>query len=151
MKWSGNFPFLFINRLKMTWDRQAYLWRDLDLRFVSFYKSNYIAEKICWMTTKPCSAKSAIMIISIQFTYIYVWYPTPFTIWWNYHSYLSPSVTYRPIMWSVGWRNGDVKGLYYISIFDNYAALWKCPMLILHLFDQKYRKNCSLILWNITI
>ncbi len=63
MKWSGHFPFLFINRLKMTWDRQAYLWSDLDLRFVSFYKSNYIAEKMdakrlqkhC---TKPCSAKS---------------------------------------------------------------------------------------------
>ncbi len=44
-KWSGHFPYLFINRLKITWDRQA-LWSDLDLRFVSFYKSNYIAEKM---------------------------------------------------------------------------------------------------------
>ncbi len=44
--WSGHFPFLFINREKMTWDRWAYLWSDLDLRFVSCYKSNYIAEKM---------------------------------------------------------------------------------------------------------
>ncbi len=27
-------------------DRRAYLWRDLDLRFVSFYESKYIAEKM---------------------------------------------------------------------------------------------------------
>ncbi len=27
-------------------DTRAYLWSDLDLRFVSFYKSNYIAEKM---------------------------------------------------------------------------------------------------------
>ncbi len=46
VKWSGHFPFLFINRLKITWDRRACLWNDLDLRFVSFYKSNYIAEKM---------------------------------------------------------------------------------------------------------
>ncbi len=46
VKWSSHFPFLFINRLKMTWERRAYLWSDLDLRFVSFYKSNYIAEKM---------------------------------------------------------------------------------------------------------
>ncbi len=46
VKKCGNFPFLFRNRLKMTWDRQAYLWSNLDLRFVSFYKSNYIAEKM---------------------------------------------------------------------------------------------------------
>ncbi len=46
VKWCGHFPFLFRNRLKMTWDRQAYLWSNLDLRFVSFYKSNYIAEKM---------------------------------------------------------------------------------------------------------
>ncbi len=44
VKWSSNFPFLFINRLEIAWDRWAYLWSDLDLRFVSFYKSNYIAE-----------------------------------------------------------------------------------------------------------
>ncbi len=44
--WGGHFPYLFINRLKMTWDRQAYLWSDLDLRFVSFYKSTYIAGNI---------------------------------------------------------------------------------------------------------
>ncbi len=63
VKWSGYFQFLFINRLKITWDRRAYLWSDLDLGFVSFYKSNYIAEKIDaeWLQkhlTKPCSAKS---------------------------------------------------------------------------------------------
>ncbi len=46
VKWSGYFPFLFINRLKITWDRQAYLWSDLDLLFVSLYKSNYIAGKM---------------------------------------------------------------------------------------------------------
>ncbi len=46
VKWSSYFPFLFINRLKMTWDWRAYLWSDLDLRFVSFYKSNYIAGKM---------------------------------------------------------------------------------------------------------
>ncbi len=44
---------------------RAYLWSDLDLRFVSFYKSNYIAEKMDaeWLQkhgTKPCSAKSRI-------------------------------------------------------------------------------------------
>ncbi len=44
VKWSGHFPYL--NRLKITWDRQAYSWSDLNLWFVSFYKSNYIAEKI---------------------------------------------------------------------------------------------------------
>ncbi len=32
--------------------------------------------------------------------------------------------TNRPIMClSVGWRNGDMKGFYYITIIDNYAAL----------------------------
>ncbi len=46
VKWSSYFSFLFINRLKMTWERRAYLWSDLDLRFVSFYKSNCIAEKM---------------------------------------------------------------------------------------------------------
>ncbi len=50
-------------------------------------------------------------------------YDAPFSILWNYHYYLSPSATYRPIMWSVGSRNGDVKGLYHVNIFDNYAAL----------------------------
>ncbi len=25
---------------------QTYLWSDMDLQFVSFYKSNYIAEKM---------------------------------------------------------------------------------------------------------
>ncbi len=50
----------------------------------------------------------------------------------------------------VGWRNGDVKGLHYIIIFDN-AALRKC----LNMFTKpafiwsKTEKNCSLILWNI--
>ncbi len=44
VKWSSHFPFLFINPLKITWERRAYLWSDLDLRFVSFYKSNYIAK-----------------------------------------------------------------------------------------------------------
>ncbi len=33
---------VLINRLKISWDRKTYLWSDLDLRFVSFYKSNYI-------------------------------------------------------------------------------------------------------------
>ncbi len=46
VRWSSHFPLLFINRWKITWDRQAYLWSDLDLRFVSFYKSNDIAEKM---------------------------------------------------------------------------------------------------------
>ncbi len=46
VKWSGHFLFLFINLLKIAWDSRAYLWSDLDLRFVSFYKSNYIAEKM---------------------------------------------------------------------------------------------------------
>ncbi len=54
VKWRGHFPF-FINRLKMTWDRRAYLWRDLDLQFVSFYKSNYIAEKIDAQCLKLCT------------------------------------------------------------------------------------------------
>ncbi len=43
---SRHFPFLFINRLKMTWERRAYLWSDTDLLFVSFYKSNYVAEEM---------------------------------------------------------------------------------------------------------
>ncbi len=53
-------------------DRQAYLWSDLDLRFVSFYKSNYIAE-MEWMLNdyKSTQNLAAIMVISIQFTYIY--------------------------------------------------------------------------------
>ncbi len=38
MTWSSHFPFLFIHRLKMKWERRAYLWSDLDLRIVSFYK-----------------------------------------------------------------------------------------------------------------
>ncbi len=63
VKCSGHFQFLFINRLKSALDRRVYLWSDLDLRFVSFYKSNDIAEKIDvkWLQehcTKPCSAKS---------------------------------------------------------------------------------------------
>ncbi len=74
VKWSSHFPFLFINRLKITWDRQAYLWSDLDLRFVLFYKSNYIAEKMDakWLQkhgTKPCSSKSR----NNSNQYIYVW------------------------------------------------------------------------------
>ncbi len=59
----------------ITWQRHAYLWSDMDLRFVLFYKSNYIAEKMdakrlqkhC---TKPRSAKSRNN--GNQFTYIYL-------------------------------------------------------------------------------
>ncbi len=43
---SCHFTFSFINQLKIKWDRQAYFWSNLDLRFVSFYKSNYITEKL---------------------------------------------------------------------------------------------------------
>ncbi len=46
VKWSSHFQFLFINRLKTTWERRAYLWIDLDLRSVSFYKSNYITKEM---------------------------------------------------------------------------------------------------------
>ncbi len=31
VKWSSQFPFLFINWLKIACDRRAYLWSDLDL------------------------------------------------------------------------------------------------------------------------
>ncbi len=62
VKWSGHFPYLLIDWLKLKLDRQANFWSDLDLRFVSFYKSNYIAEKMDakWLKhcPKPCSAKS---------------------------------------------------------------------------------------------
>ncbi len=37
---------VLINRLKISWDRKAYLWSNLDLRFVLFYKSNYITGKM---------------------------------------------------------------------------------------------------------
>ncbi len=65
VKWSGHFPYLLIDWLKLKLDRQAYLWSDLELRFVSFYKSNYIAEKMDakWLQKhcpKPSSAKSRI-------------------------------------------------------------------------------------------
>ncbi len=65
VKWSGHFPYLLIDWLKLKLDRQAYLWSDLELRFVSFYKSNDIAEKMDakWLQKhcpKPCSAKSRI-------------------------------------------------------------------------------------------
>ncbi len=63
-----------------------------------------------------------------------------------FHETFSPSATYRPIMWSVGGRNGDVKGTYHVTIFYNYAALWMCLMLIKPaLFYQKYRKNCNIV------
>ncbi len=43
-------------------DRQGYLWSDLDLRFVSLYKSNYIEKMDAkWLQkhgAKLCSAKS---------------------------------------------------------------------------------------------
>ncbi len=61
VKWSGYFPFLIINGgLKLTWDRQVYLWSDLYRRFVSFYKSNYNAGNMYakWLQkhcTKQCS------------------------------------------------------------------------------------------------
>ncbi len=48
-------------------------------------------------------------------------------------------------MWSVGWRSGDVKGLYHVSIFDNYAALWKCLMLIKPAFLIKNTENCNIV------
>ncbi len=58
LKWIGHFPFLFINRLKITWERRAYLWSDLGLRFVSFYTSNYIPENNgCLMTIKALQKK----------------------------------------------------------------------------------------------
>ncbi len=44
MKWS--FSVLIHKSVENYMDRQAYLWSDLDLRLVSFYKSNYIAEKM---------------------------------------------------------------------------------------------------------
>ncbi len=89
--------------------------------FVSFYKSNYNAGNMYakWLQkhcTKQCS-------ISRLFNS----HPTQFTIWsWIYHSYLSPSATYRPVMWSVGWQNSDVKGLYYIPfliIMQHYESV----------------------------
>ncbi len=41
-------------------DRQANLWSNLDLRFVSFYKPNYISEKMYakWNEKALHSAKS---------------------------------------------------------------------------------------------
>ncbi len=71
---------------------------------------------------------------------------TPFTIWGNYHSYLSPSATY---VYYVK-QKGDVKGLYYIQFFIimQYYESVLCSSS-LHLFDQKYWENGSLILWNI--
>ncbi len=68
-----------------------------------------------------------------------------YTVSWNSYSSWSPSATYRPVMWSVGCRNGDMKGLYYITIFDN-AALWKCLMLIKPAFIwSKIQKNCNIV------
>ncbi len=42
VKWSGHFPYLFINRLKMTWDKLicGAIW------ICGCHKSNYIAGKI---------------------------------------------------------------------------------------------------------
>ncbi len=61
VKWSSHFPFLFINRLKIAWDRWAYLWSDLDMGLSHFI--NQITSLRTWMlndykSTKPCSAKS---------------------------------------------------------------------------------------------
>ncbi len=44
VKWS--FFDLIHKSVENHMDRQAYLWSNLDLRFVSFYKPNYIAEKM---------------------------------------------------------------------------------------------------------
>ncbi len=44
VKWS--FSVLIHKSVENYMDRQAYLWSNLDLRFISFYKSNYIAEKM---------------------------------------------------------------------------------------------------------
>ncbi len=74
-KGSSHFPLLFRNRLKITWDRRAYLWSDLDLRFVSFDKSNYIAEKMDAKRLQKNSKKTAVLKVAkicIQFAYIYV-------------------------------------------------------------------------------
>ncbi len=73
--WSGHFRLIH-KSVGNYMDRQAYLWSDLDLRVVSFYKSNYIAE-MEWMlndyksTQNLAAPKVAITVISIQFTYIY--------------------------------------------------------------------------------
>ncbi len=52
--------------------------------------------------------KVALIVISIQITY-----DTPMKL----SLLLKP--TYGPIMWSVGWWNGYVKGIYFITVFDN--------------------------------
>ncbi len=58
-------------------ERRAYLWSDLDLRFVLYYKSNYIAEKIdvndykSMAQNRAAPPKVAIMVIR-RLTYIYV-------------------------------------------------------------------------------
>ncbi len=44
VKWS--FSVLIHKSVENDIDRPVYLWSNLDLRFVSFYKSNYIAEKM---------------------------------------------------------------------------------------------------------
>ncbi len=81
MTWSGYFPFLFINRLKITLDRPAYLRSNLYLQFVSFYKSNYVACKMLndYKSTiqNRAAPKVAVMVISRlfnQLTFMYYIY-----------------------------------------------------------------------------
>ncbi len=68
VKWSSHFLFLFINRLKITWDRRVYLWSDLDLAFI-----NKITSLRKWMINDYKSSaqnrvapKFTIMVISIH-------------------------------------------------------------------------------------
>ncbi len=119
VKWSSHFLFLFINRLKITWDQRAYLWSYLDLRFVSFYKSNYIAKKIDaeWLQKHctKCSAKSRNngnqYSIHIHLCMMHRLL---------FHESIIVNEAQAPPTGLLCWRN--VK-LYYITIFDNYAAL----------------------------
>ncbi len=151
---SGCFPFFLIHKLVENYMGQTSLfWSDLDLRFVSFYQFNYIAGKMYakWQQkhcTKPCSANSHdIMVISIQFTNISVWY-TPFTIWLNYRLFKPKChlqayyVKCRQAKW---WRERTLLYFHFLVIMRHYESVLCSSSL--HLFLQKHRKK--LILWNI--
>ncbi len=86
--------------------------------------------------------RAAPKVTIVLFNSLICMYDAPFTIWWNCHSYLSQGATYRPIMWSVGWWNGDVKGFITFSflIIMQYYKSVLCSSS-LQFFNKKYRKK----------
>ncbi len=78
VKWSGHFLFLFINLLKIAWDRDKLICGAIWICGLSRF-INQITSLRKWMLNdykstaqNRAAPKVAIMVISIQFTYIYV-------------------------------------------------------------------------------